>query len=282
MTEYMKIPECTIYSAMTPYRVGLYTFLFSRKRMDGKVSFSIMDACDYFGVKPDNHKGKINHTLYSDLEMMQVFDYFKSAPDFREIKEHECGKKTTRELTLADEIFNPSGRFAVIRFDELQAILNYGHEQKERGNKINIAHALLLLAYIRVNINKSKRQPRCCYRLYSSIESDLNLSLYNIKKALDVLQELDIITVGETSRTCIYDREKKTKSFTNPFKIFADSHTYLNRNGKVIVNKNYNPLKEIEAQKLILKNKHNSSEPNGEYINGRNNSQKEVDADDIL
>lgn len=246
MTEYIKIPECTIRSAMSSYRVGIYTFLSTRKQANGAVHFSITSLCDFLGVKPDHHKFKSNYTIYNDLDMMAVFGYFKESPDFEFIKEHERGTKESFEVIPLDTIFNPSGRFAVIGMDEIDSIIKYRDGQ---SSKVNISHILLLLAYIRININKSRNKPRCCYRLYSSIENDIDLSIYNIKKALSILQELGIITVGESARTCFYNKETGKKSFANPFKIFADSRIYLPDNNS------YDPLQEIEKQKLILENK---------------------------
>ena len=64
--------------------------------------------------------------------------------------------------------------FGIIYFDELEKILNFNEEL--RGVRIDDdeidltrmspAYILLLLSYLRVNMNRNPDKPLCCYRLY--------------------------------------------------------------------------------------------------------------------
>ena len=59
------------------------------------------------------------------------------------------------------------------------------------------AYILLLLSYLRVNMNRNTDKPLCCYRLYQKITEDIGLSERYISRIIKILDVMDIIKYQE-------------------------------------------------------------------------------------
>ena len=114
------------------------------------------------------------------------------------------------------------------------------------------AYILLLLSYIRVNLNRIEDKPLCCYRYFKTISEDIGLSERYIGRIVDILEELKIIKCQPMKREK-YIKDGKEKYLTTP-KVFVDYRHFINdEHGQRIDNK-YDPCEEIKKQIELLEN----------------------------
>lgn len=62
------------------------------------------------------------------------------------------------------------------------------------------AYILLLLSYLRVNMNRTPDKPLCCYRPYQKISEDIGLSERYITRIAEILDLMNIIKFQEGKR----------------------------------------------------------------------------------
>lgn len=197
------------------------------------------------------------------LELLSHYDYFKSHPDFEKLAKEKKNSTDYYNIKINTEKFDIPDNFGIIYFDELEKILNFKEELK--GVKINgeefdllrmsSAYILLLLSYLRVNMNRNPDKPLCCYRLYQKITEDIGLSERYISRIIKILDVMDIIKYQKGKRIRYKKEEDKYGFLTTP-KIFADyRHFIKNENGNQIIDIDYNFRIEIQKQLEILEEK---------------------------
>ena len=196
------------------------------------------------------------------LELLSHNGYFESCPDFIKLKSIKGNGEYYYKTQLNIEKFDTPNEFGIIYFDELQRIINFKEELKKikdkNGKKINIdtsrlssAYILLLLAYIRINLNRSVDKPRCCFRLYKTISEDIGLSERYITRIVEILDVMNIIKFSEYKRQR-YKNDDGTYGFITTPKIFADYRRFKKVNNNVYVDQNYDYQDEIQKQIYIL------------------------------
>ena len=137
----------------------------------------------------------------------------------------------------------------------MDTILNFKEELKDKEidtARISSAYILLVLSYIRVNLNRMDGKPLCCYRYFKTISEDIGLSERYVSRIVDILEELKIVKCQHMKREK-YIKNGKEKYATTP-KVFADYRHFINdEHGQRIDNK-YEPCEEIKKQIEILEN----------------------------
>ena len=88
------------------------------------------------------------------------------------------------------------------------------------------AYILLLLSYLRVNMNRNPDKPICCYRLYQKITDDIGLSERYISRIVEILDAMYIIKFQEGKRIRYKKQDDKYGFLTTP-KVFADYRRYV-------------------------------------------------------
>lgn len=260
---YVTIPREIIYDKdLGDKRVIVYSFLCCHRALNDSVGFSVPELVKWTGLIPNYHKGKINEKYLDVLELLSHYGYFESCPDFEKLKSIGNSNEYYK-AQLNIEKFDVPKEFGIIYFDELQKIINFKEEVKnirdENGNKVEIdtsrlssAYILLLLAYIRVNLNRSVDKPRCCFRLYKTISEDVGLSERYITRIVEILDVMNIVKFAECKRGR-YKKDDGSYGFVTTSKIFTDYRKFKkDNNGNVFLDNEYNYKSEIKKQMIIL------------------------------
>ena len=258
MPNYVKIPREIIYDkSIGNKRTIRFAYLCSRRALDDTVAFSISELCHWSFLKPNYHDGKINQKYLDVLESLSHHDYFASHPDFQIIAKEKKNSTDYYKVRLNIEKFDMPDNFGIIYFDELKQILNFKEELQGTDielSRISSAYILLLLSYLRVNMNRNPDKPLCCYRLYQSISEDIGLSERYVSKIVEILDVMNIIKHKEGRRKR-YLKSNGTYGFTTVPKIFADYRRYIkDDHGNSVIDKTYDYQKEISKQLTILAN----------------------------
>lgn len=261
MPNYVKIPREIIYNKeLGDKRVIIFSYLCSRRTLDDTVAFSISELCHWSHLKPNYHDGKINHKYLEVLELLSHYDYLKSYPDFEKLAKEKKNSTDYYNIQINTEKFDIPDNFGIIYFDELEKILNFKEELK--GVKINdeeidllrmsSSYILILLSYLRVNMNRNPDKPLCCYRLYQKITEDIGLSERYISRIVEMLDVMDIIKFQEGKRIRYKKQDDKYGFLTTP-KVFADyMHFTKDEKGNQEIDSNYDYRIEIQKQLDIL------------------------------
>ena len=118
--------------------------------------------------------------------------------------------------------------------------------------RMSSAYILLLLSYLRVNMNRNPNKPLCCYRLYQKITEDIGLSERYISRIVEMLDVMDIIKFQEGKRIRYKKQDEKYGFLTTP-KVFADCrHFVKDEKGNQVIDSNYDYRTEIQKQLEIL------------------------------
>lgn len=256
MPNYVKIPREIIYDKdIGDKRVILFSYLCSRRALDDTVAFSISELCHWSYLKPNFHDGKINQKYLEVLELLSHYGYFVDCPDFEKLAKEKKNSTDYYNIKINIEKFDVPDNFGIIYFDELAKILNYKTELKNKDidlSRMSSAYILLLLSYLRVNMNRDITKPLCCYRLYQKISDDTGLSERYISRIVEILDVMDIIKYQEGRRTR-YNKTDGTYGFITAPKVFADYRRYIkDENGNSILDKEYSYENEICKQILEL------------------------------
>ena len=134
------------------------------------------------------------------LELFSYYGYFIDCPDFKKLAKEKKNSTDYYNLTVNNEKFDIPDNFGIIYFDELEKILNFKEELKNTDielTKMSSAYILLLLSYIRVNMNCNPDKPLYCYRLYQKILEDIGLSERYISRIVEILDVMNIIKCQE-------------------------------------------------------------------------------------
>lgn len=95
---------------------------------------------------------------------------------------------------------SPGNSFGIIYGFEYNRILEYRIAAKKDSKRINHAHLLLLLSYIRLNMDKRSGKPIMHFSMLSTISKNIGISVRSITSALRILEELSIIHSEELPR----------------------------------------------------------------------------------
>lgn len=267
MPNYVKIPRQIVYdTSLSDKRVIIFSYLCARRALDDTVAFSTIELCRWSNMKPNYRDGKINQKYYEVLFNLSQQGYFYSCPDFNKLSAEKTNSFKFQIIQLNIEKFDVANGFGIIYFDELQSILNFKEELKDSGIdlcRMSSAYILLLLSYLRVNMNRDPDKPQCCYRLYKTIASDIGISERYVSRAVEILSALNIINSYECSRTR-YIKDNGTIGFYTNFKVFADYRRFTKDTlGNQVMDFNYDSEQEIrkqleifESQKRIYNQEH--------------------------
>lgn len=255
---YIKIPREIIYDKnIGDKRVIIFSYLCSRRALDDTVAFSISELCHWSYLKPNYHDGKINHKYLEVLELLSHYGYFVNYPDFKKLATEKKNSTDYYSIKVNIEKFDISDNFGIIYFDELEQILNFKEELKDTDIDIDLtrmssAYILLLLSYLRVNMNRNPDKPLCCYRLYQTISEDIGLSERYITRIAEILDAMKIIKHQEGKRSR-YTKSNGQYGFVTAPKIFADYKRYIkDEYGNSKIDCNYDYEREIKKQLEIL------------------------------
>lgn len=159
MPNYVKIPREIIYNKdICDKRVIIYSYLCSRRALDDTVAFSISELCHWSHLKPNYHDGKINHKYLEVLELLSHYGYFVNYPNFKKLATEKKNSADYYSIKVNVEKFDIPDNFGIIYFDELEQILNFKEELKDTDiylTRMSSAYILLLLSYLRVNMNRN-------------------------------------------------------------------------------------------------------------------------------
>lgn len=256
MPNHIKIPREIIYGLdIGDKRAIIFSYLCSRRTIDETVAFSISELCHWSHLKPNYHDGKINQKYLETLQFIADYGYFQSYPDFIKIFSEKNNSNTYYNVSIFPEKFDPPDNFGIIYLDELQKILNFKGELSSTDidlSRISSAQILLLLSYLRLNMNRDNSRPLCCYRLYSKITEDIGLSERYVSRIVDILGTLNIVKSKEGKRIR-YQKDTNKYGFTTAPKVFADYQRYVRSEyGQISLDLNYDYRKEIDRQIEIL------------------------------
>lgn len=261
MPNYVKIPREIIYNKdIGDKRVIIFSYLCSRRALDDTVAFSISELCHWSHLKPNYHDGKINHKYLEVLEILSHYEYFESCPDFDKLAQEKKNSTDYYNIKINTEKFDIPDNFGIIYFDELEKILNFKEELKDvkvNDEEIDVtrmssAYILLLLSYLRVNMNRNSDKPLCCYRLYQKITDDIGLSERYISRIVEILDVMNVIKFQEGKRIRYKKEENKYEFLTTP-KVFADYKRFTkDEKGNQNIDNSYDYKTEIQKQLDIL------------------------------
>ena len=261
MPNYVKIPREINYSKdIGDKRATIFSYLCSRRALDDTVVFSISELCHWSYLKPNYHDGKINHKYLEVLKLLSRYGYFEYNPDFEKLAKEKKNSTDYYNIKINTEKFDIPDNFGIIYFDELEKMLNF--KEEFRGAKVNneeidlsrmsSAYILLLLSYLRVNMNCNPDKPLCCYRLYQKMTEDIGLSERYISRIIEILDVMDIIKYQEGKRIRYKKQEDKYWFLTTP-KVFADYRHYTKaEKGNQKIDVDYSYRNEIQKQLEIL------------------------------
>ena len=256
LPNYVKIPREIIYNKdIGDKRVIIFSYLCSRRALDDTVAFSISELCHWSHLKPNYHDGKINQKYLEVLESLSHYGYFTDYPDFQKLANVKKNSTDYYNIKLNISKFDSPDSFGIIYFDELDKILNYKEELKDSHidlSRMSSAYILLLLSYLRVNLNRNPEKPLCCYRLYQKITEDIGLSERYIARIVEMLDVIDIIKYQEGKRKR-YEKSNGEFGFITAPKVFADVRRYIkDNNGNIMLDDEYDYESEIAKQIEIL------------------------------
>lgn len=252
MPNYVKIPREIIYdTALSDKRVIIFSYLCARRSLDDTVAFSTKELCNWSKIKPNYRAGKINQKYYEVLLLLSHYGYFNECPDFEKCLTEGSNSDKFRKVKLNIDKFDIPDGFGIIYFDELDKIINFKEElanTKIDTSRISSAHLLLILSYIRVNLNRDPSKPLCCYRHYKRIHEDTGVSDRYVSKSLEILKAMGIINYITMQRIRHKDKHGDI-SFTTTPKIFADyRHFAKDSKGNQIIDSEYDSEAEIQKQ----------------------------------
>lgn len=245
--KHITIPRELIYAnGLSENRIIIFSYLYIRKGLDDISCFTLNEMIEWCGLKPSRNKDRINDKYLSTIYSLIQIGYLEKKEVLTGIKHNS--------LLFKGKISDTG--FAIIYLDEIYKIINFKKEIENKNietSRVTAAKLLLLLSYIRVNINSGTDNPHCCYRLNKYIAKDLGLNEQNILLLIKILDELKIIKHFQPEPTRTLESGERIQVHTLP-KIFADYYKYVKgENGELIIDIEYDPDAEIEKQIKLLK-----------------------------
>lgn len=202
-------------------------------------------------MKPNYRDGKINQKYYEVLLCLSHYGYFVEYPDFKSCLSESTNSVKYQQVKLNIKKFDIPDNFGIIYFDELQRILDFKGELVNTDidlSRMSPAYILLLLAYLRVNMNRNPERPLCCYRHYQKISDDTGISVRYVSRIIKILDTMQILKSHDTKRIRYIDANSKAR-FSTPPKIFADYRRFIKSpSGEIILDNIYDCNTEINKQ----------------------------------
>lgn len=146
----------------------------------------------------------------------------------------------------------PKNSFGIIYKYEFTQILEYRKSQRQNGLRVNHAHLLLLLSYIRLNMERQPGKPVVHFSMIKTISENTGLSTRSVSLALKILEELSII-------------------HHEPLPRYQDENGNWHTNVKIFVNmNNVNNANEYDWQQETYIAKQNLLVAQRQFIGGQN------------
>lgn len=127
--------------------------------------------------------------------------------------------------TFSFYIQAPKNSFGIISKFEYEQIFNYRIAAKSYNKRINHAHLLLLLSYIRLNMDKRPGKPIMHFSMLKIISDNIGISVRSVTAALKILEELLIIHSEELPRY-----KDKNNNWHSNVKVFVNMKLPVNNN----------------------------------------------------
>lgn len=183
--EFVKVPRSLIYDKkLGDKRILAYTSILFHNWESKKCDVRELSSfCGYSSSRKN-----------SDVDL-QLLDLFKQLSSENYLSIGNINGKTFTFITDS-----PKESFGIIYSSEFTKILEYRKQEKANGRRINQAHLLLLLSYIRLNMQKMKNKPVMHFSLLKTISENIDLSVRSISAALKILEKLQIIHSEELPR----------------------------------------------------------------------------------
>lgn len=156
------------------------------------VAFASIITSDWSG---EDYESLVKYSLYSGFRGKDgvINQYKKLVRSF-----FDAGYFTESDGGII--YINQEEQFGIIYYSEFHRILQLRAEYKLDGRRLNHAHILLLLSYIRLYMNYQKGKPVYHSNLLIRIAENIGLSVRSISSCLKVLEELCIIHNEELPR----------------------------------------------------------------------------------
>lgn len=167
----------------------IHNLSLNKKRV---VAFAAIIASNWSGT---DYESLVKYSLYSGFRGKDgVINQFKEL--VRSFFDAGYFTKSDRGIIYIDQ----EEQFAIVYYSEFQKILQLRTKCKTDGHRLNHAHVLLLLSYIRLYMNYKKGKPVYYSNLLIRISKNTGLSVRSISSCLKILEELDIIHNEELPR----------------------------------------------------------------------------------
>ena len=246
--------------------ITTFSFLSIRRGLDYKIIFLINDIVKWMRKQPDRHKNGINNKILKSIECLEDMEYLNKLDVIN--SSHVEASFNISKLSQDCE----HERFAIIYLDELERILNYQSENS-KDSYINNDIVLLVFSYLRMKIYRRKnklmideinyenknsheydiaarrqRAPEAYDCYYSDIAEELDLSSRVVSKAVEILNNLELIYSESLPRIRYLDGE--TERWRTDHTLFCNAYK---REGNCLLasGKDYY-LVEIENKKKKL------------------------------
>lgn len=183
--EYVKIPRKLIYdTSLDDKRVLLYSALLFHCWDERKCDLSELSS--YCGFCVDRHSNTTEKTFKSLIN------------SFHSIKLITVKWLSKNVFTFFSQ--PPTNSYGVIYKAELEQLMLYRKKQKDNNIRINHSHLVLLLSYIRLNMDRQPGVPMMHFSLIKTISENTGMSTRSISYGLKLLKELSIIYYEELPR----------------------------------------------------------------------------------
>lgn len=268
LNNYFVIPSSIILDTdMTERRATVFSFFSVYRGLGCELFFSVNNIVEWMGKKPNRNSNGINNKIIKDIESLIDVDYLDVHD---KLNNSSCISAAFNLSKLSQDC--EYERFAVIYLDELKKILNY-QNSNIKDSYINNDIVLLVFAYLRMKIyrrrnklmpeeinfeNKNnheydiavrrKRAPEAYDCYYSEIANELELSARTISKAVEVLNELDLIYSESLPRIRYFDGN--TEKWRTDHTIFCN--TYKRESNYLLASGKDYYLTEIKNKKIKL------------------------------
>ena len=233
--EYVRIPRSLIYNKQLDDKRALFysSLLFhcwDKKECD------LTELSQYCGFCIDRHNDA-NVAVFANL----LQDFTKAG--YIEIK-----SKSNKLFTFFSK--SPKSSFGIIYKYEFAQIIEYRQKQKKNGLRVNHSHLLLLLSYIRLNMERQPGKPVVHFSMIKTISENIGLSTRSVSLAMKILEELSII-------------------HHEPLPRYQDENGNWHTNIKIFVNiNNVNNANEYDWQQETNRAKQNLLAAQRQFIGG--------------
>lgn len=145
-----------------------------------------------------------NGKKVSDLAAYSLYSSFRGTggviSNFKMLVSEYLSSNILAKTDKGIFITQPCEQFGIIYYSEFEKILAYRKECIQEGKRINHAHLLLLLAYVRLHMIHMQGQPCFYSNLLVRISESTGLSVRSISACLSILEQLEIIHSEELAR----------------------------------------------------------------------------------